>query len=44
MCRQEVDNYFTLILQIFQENDFLANPNKIHNMDECGLQMKERTG
>jgi hypothetical protein len=39
ICRQEVDNYFTLLLQIFQENSFLVNPGKIHSMDKHGLQM-----
>jgi hypothetical protein len=44
ICWQEVDDYFTLILHICQENDVLANPSKIHNKDECGLQMNNEPG
>jgi hypothetical protein len=42
ICRQEVDNNFTLLLQICQQKDFLTNPSKIHKMEECGLQINNK--
>jgi hypothetical protein len=36
ICRQEVGDYFTLLLHICQEN--------IHNKDECGLQVNNEPG
>jgi hypothetical protein len=44
MCRQDVNNYFTMLLQICQQNGFQANPRKIFSMDECGLQMNGEQG
>ncbi|GFQ93458.1 DDE-1 domain-containing protein [Trichonephila clavata] len=41
MFRAEVDKYFNLLLTVMQENSFLANPRKVHNLDECGLQMNK---
>jgi len=40
MYRQDVDNCFTMLLQICQQNGFQANSRKMLIMDECGLQMK----
>jgi hypothetical protein len=39
MCHQQINNYFTILLQICQKNGFQANPNEIFSMDECDLQM-----
>jgi hypothetical protein len=33
-----------LLLQIFRKRDFLANPNKVQNVDKCGPQMNNETG
>jgi hypothetical protein len=44
MCRQDVDSYFTMLLQIRQQNGFQANPRKIFSMDERDLQMNGGTG
>jgi hypothetical protein len=37
-------HYFARLLQIFQKIGFLANPRRIHNVDECGLQTNNEPG
>jgi hypothetical protein len=44
MCRIYGEYYFTMLLQICQQNGFQANPRKIFSMDECGLQMNGGAG
>jgi hypothetical protein len=44
MCQQEADNYFSPLLQTWQDNGFLANPSKTHNMHECDMQVNNEPG
>ncbi|XP_018359931.1 PREDICTED: uncharacterized protein LOC108759131 isoform X2 [Trachymyrmex cornetzi] len=39
MCREEVDNYFQLLLKICEENNLFDQPFKVYNVDEIGLQL-----
>jgi hypothetical protein len=39
MCRQETDNFYSMLLQICQQNGFQANHTNTFYMDECDLQI-----
>lgn len=41
--RQEVSNYFETLLQVMTDNDLLAKPDKIFNIDEKGVQVNNKT-
>lgn len=44
MNRTEVNQFFTLLLDILTTNDLLAKPGNIFNVDETGLQINNKPG
>lgn len=44
MNRDDVGQFFNLLLQILTENDLLDKPGKIYNVDETGIQINNKPG
>lgn len=44
MNRKDVNEYFSLLLQILTEYDLLDKPGKIFNIDETGIQINNKPG
>ncbi|KAL0850501.1 hypothetical protein ABMA28_012293 [Loxostege sticticalis] len=44
LCREEVANFFTLLIKVLTEHDLLDKPDRIYNMDESGVQLNNKPG
>lgn len=44
LSREEVYNFYDLLIKVLTENDLLDKPERLYNMDESGIQLNNKPG
>ncbi|RVE47494.1 hypothetical protein evm_007905 [Chilo suppressalis] len=44
LSREEVNNFYDLLIKVLTENDLLDKPERLYNMDESGIQLNNKPG
>ncbi|KAM3963687.1 uncharacterized protein ACR2FA_002210 [Aphomia sociella] len=44
LSREEVNNFYDLLIKVLTDNDLLDKPERIYNMDESGIQLNNKPG
>lgn len=44
LSREEVNNFYDLLIKVLIENDLSDKPERIYNMDESGIQLNNKPG
>lgn len=42
LSKEEVNNFYDLLIKVLTDNDLLDKPERVYNMDESGIQLNNK--